>query len=469
MFKNLNIKSLRIFNFMGIKGEIYLKFDNKVNEFIGDNGSGKSTILNAISFVFCGTDAFGNKIDFTPSDLLGSESFTSVECVYTEDLIKHEIKRIVKTNDKGKQEKSFYEDSKKVLPTAWNKFCDKDIFLSLINPLYFSNLNISDKRSFLLKLLKVKDYDLMNIIKTLESNISINYFEYLIEFKDLINDYIKDENRKPDELKTDFILEHFYNEYKNELSKINEELKVKTKTISEIEKQKPILDVEDIFEYNSVVYKNEEIAFISLLENYTKSKTDSDLILLTEFLDFKQKRYDSKNAYKQYKKDFDYAEELRTNVCSLEDKKTTYKNMMCVMEKCNDEIINLFNNLLNIEFQFINKYNKEEFNILYNNVNFESCSLSEKITTSLLLIDNLSTFLNVNLPIFIDNIESISSLPKIKKAHQLFSFQIAKDYKLSQYLKDSIVEVYTSKPLPIVDKKKLIPTRIIGSDFNMSE
>lgn len=465
MFANiLKIKSLKLQEFMGAEGTLVIPFnEDYITEFIGDNGKGKSLILNALAFVFCGTDAFGNKLTFA-SNSSGIESLVSVECIYEEDFEETTLKRILKITSKGRCTGSLYKDSLNIGQVEWEKNCDKDIFLSMINPKYLTSLSKTELRKVLLKILKEKNIDYKSMFNEMLTDIPD---ELLDDFVDLRTLFLETEKTlKNNEDCFDII----YGQCKSNLNEIKSNIKTKKEEYQNIEKQKPQNDIEPEYIIGSEVYPTEKDAFNDLVLNLNKDYSPENIAKLELFNEKKSLKAIAHVAFIEYKESLKKAELLRQEVLTLQGEQIISEHYISFLEKMNESILsNINKNNLNIEVKFKNKYDKDEFNLMFNDIPYENCSYSEQICSSLLLTDNLMNFLGLNYPVFIDNAECITSLPTLKNFHQIVSLQVAKGYELSRYVDNHIEELKSLKALPMVDKETLVTTRILGKNFDLSE
>ena len=141
-----SIVNIKIAGFKNFKGPYTMDFD-RYTCISGGNGQGKSTIADAIAYAFCGTPFWGEK---SCDRLLNSESremYVEVRFVDENGEI-HTLSR--RRNDGGT---SIVFDTVNIRQTdIAERFAEKDIFLSLLNPLYFIEKIAEDGREILQKL-----------------------------------------------------------------------------------------------------------------------------------------------------------------------------------------------------------------------------------------------------------------------------------------------------------------------------
>ena len=157
--KEFQIITLTLTNFKRFTETTTFNF-GKLGRIYGDNGQGKSSIADAIAFAFCGTPFWGDK---SADKLMGSDGdFMCVEAgLATADGEYHTISR-----ERLKNQTTVKFDGVPVRQIdITNRFAEKDIFLSILNPLFFIEKIAGDGREFLQKLLSpIKHEDVLSLI-----------------------------------------------------------------------------------------------------------------------------------------------------------------------------------------------------------------------------------------------------------------------------------------------------------------
>lgn len=142
----IRFKELKLTNFKNHQ-DLSLNF-GELTQITGDNRKGKTSISEAISYLLYGVDTFGSKLD--PSPTTYEADSTEVSLALTVDGAEHTLTRELK---KGKT--SFTSDEVPVKATEFNDFVEsyfeKDLFLSLFNPLHFFTLHWEEQRSMILQ------------------------------------------------------------------------------------------------------------------------------------------------------------------------------------------------------------------------------------------------------------------------------------------------------------------------------
>ena len=142
---------------MGFKGFLEprtFQFDYGINFVLGDNGLGKTSIAEAIAFAFMGTGLFGEKTLDRLQNGDAKEIFISVRFVDGNGEV-HELTKTRKNNNNG-----ITYDGYNVRQTdLYNLFGDKDLFLSMFNPLYFVETLGADGKNLLEKLLPAVSHE----------------------------------------------------------------------------------------------------------------------------------------------------------------------------------------------------------------------------------------------------------------------------------------------------------------------
>jgi DNA repair exonuclease SbcCD ATPase subunit len=144
---NIKFDSLAFSNFKNHK-DLKFKFSDITN-ISGRNGAGKSSIAEAITWCLYGIDPFGTKMDPTPigdelPEEVKSELLISVDDIQT---------LLGRSLHKGKAK--YYINDVPEKATKYSELVeslfDKNLFLSLFNPTYFSSQHWQDQRKQLLQ------------------------------------------------------------------------------------------------------------------------------------------------------------------------------------------------------------------------------------------------------------------------------------------------------------------------------
>ncbi|MMZ43860.1 chromosome segregation protein [compost metagenome] len=142
----IKVISLRAHNFKAHR-DLSVNF-GEVTQITGDNGSGKSTILEIPSWTLYGTDTMGGKLDPTPTNY-------SFDHVQAETLLDVDGKQVLLGRGIEKGKATYYVNE---VPSKYGDFdeivkslFDKDLFLSLYNPSYFFTLHKDNQRDLLLR------------------------------------------------------------------------------------------------------------------------------------------------------------------------------------------------------------------------------------------------------------------------------------------------------------------------------
>lgn len=114
----------------------------------GDNAKGKSTAAESPCWLLYGTDTFGNKVDPTPITYATEETIVQV-------LLNVDGKQLLLGRGLKKGKTQYYINEVPSKATEFTEITeqlfDKDLFLSLFNPLYFFTLKWDKQREMLLK------------------------------------------------------------------------------------------------------------------------------------------------------------------------------------------------------------------------------------------------------------------------------------------------------------------------------
>ncbi len=151
---DFRILELTVSGFKGFLEPKTFQFDYGINFVLGDNGLGKTSIAEAVAFAFMGTGLFGEKTLDRLQNGDAKEIFVSVRFVDENGEV-HELTKTRKNNNNG-----ITYDGYNVRQTdLYNLFGDKDLFLSMFNPLYFVETLGADGKNLLEKLLPVVSHE----------------------------------------------------------------------------------------------------------------------------------------------------------------------------------------------------------------------------------------------------------------------------------------------------------------------
>ncbi|RAP29090.1 hypothetical protein C2W64_04037 [Brevibacillus laterosporus] len=138
--------SIKLHNFKSHR-DLVVEFGD-LTKITGDNARGKSSILESISWTLYGTDTLGSKTDPTPTNY-------EYDHIYTEFLLSVDNKQILLGRSIEKGKSKLYVNEVPTKSTEFDELVkslfDKDLFLALFNPVYFSSLHWEKQRSMLLQ------------------------------------------------------------------------------------------------------------------------------------------------------------------------------------------------------------------------------------------------------------------------------------------------------------------------------
>lgn len=142
-----SIVRIEMTGFKRFKESYAVEFD-KLTYISGGNGRGKTTIADAIAFAFCGTPFWGDKSCDRLLNAESDEMKVDVTFVDEDGEIHNLIRRKAGNNTTITMDKVQLRQA-----DLTNVFADRDIFLSILNPLYFIEKIAERGREFLQKLL----------------------------------------------------------------------------------------------------------------------------------------------------------------------------------------------------------------------------------------------------------------------------------------------------------------------------
>jgi DNA repair exonuclease SbcCD ATPase subunit len=142
----IKFNSLKLHNFKSHR-DLHVEFGD-TTQISGDNAKGKSSILEAITFLLYGTDVLGSKLDPCPLNYEYDE-------VKADMLFSVDEKQVLLGRGIVKGKNAFWinevPSKAKEFDELVNSLFDKDLFLSLFNPSYFFSLHWEKQRFMLLQ------------------------------------------------------------------------------------------------------------------------------------------------------------------------------------------------------------------------------------------------------------------------------------------------------------------------------
>lgn len=479
----------------GFKNHIQeVSFNLSEKTFItGPNGSGKTTIGEAIVWCLLGTDLVGN--ERATNRLLNNDSKNievEIDFVFAEESF-----NLLRTK-KGSKNDIYLNGNVAKAQDLIQFYRDKDTFLSIFNPSYFPALAPKDAKELLNNILKpIKNEDVLNQISEFERNLLIDN-----NFKNP-NLFLENKRAELKEIDEDIIFSEGFISAKNEeieipkeinfdsteLTNLHETLNNINETINKLDKvDKPTLESNSLLlqlsnsrhEYKRL---NEELKSLNGVIECPNCKTEIDLDVQTKSnlmerikslaVDGKElaiKVIESEDRNKLLLKE--YAEVLEKNKIKVEELKvssepiqkqieelelerrkaeannSTRSSLLKLKEDNQAKIIKAkaeiekgdtsknniksqidaaksFNSTrlkmqssnidahlkeVSIQFEKLTKEGevKDDFKILYKGREFNSLSNSERIKAGLEIANLIINQIDMKIPIFIDNAESIT-------------------------------------------------------------
>ena len=215
--QDIRLSEMRVRNFKGIR-ELDIYFDRKDINIFGENGTGKTSIIDSFTWLLFGKDSLG-RADFgiKPTDKNGDiihQLETSVEAVFDISGMEKAFKKTlteVWTRKRGAveaeftgNESSYYIDGvpkKKAEYTAAIKsLIDESVFKIITNPLYFNeSVNWKDRRSVLLAICgEVSDAEVIAANDDLAPLLPLLQGKSVSDFKDITASTMKRINKELD-------------------------------------------------------------------------------------------------------------------------------------------------------------------------------------------------------------------------------------------------------------------------------
>lgn len=146
-FSRFYILNVKMQGFKRFKEEYEVSLD-KMTAIFGGNGQGKTTIADAIAYAFCGTPFWGDKSCDRLQNPDCKEMSVEVQLVDNDGVV-HTLSR----RRSGGSTAITFDALPARQADLSNMFAERDVFLSLLNPLYFIEKIAADGREFLQRLL----------------------------------------------------------------------------------------------------------------------------------------------------------------------------------------------------------------------------------------------------------------------------------------------------------------------------
>lgn len=212
--QNIRLEKMLIRNFKGIR-ELDIDFDGKDMNVLGNNGTGKTSIIDSFTWLLFGKDSLG-RADFgiKPMDKAGNvihQLETSVEAVFNISGVEKTFKKTlteVWTRKRGAveaeftgNENTYYIDGvpkkKGEYTAAIKELIDEEVFKIITNPLYFNeSVKWQDRRSVLLTICgEVSDEDVIAANSHLAPLLPLLNGRTVSDFKDITASLMKRVNK----------------------------------------------------------------------------------------------------------------------------------------------------------------------------------------------------------------------------------------------------------------------------------
>lgn len=164
--KRIIIKQLRLINFKGVR-ELTIDFNRTATNIYGRNGSGKTTVFDAFTWLLFGKDssdrkafdlktldADGNIIPQLPHEVSAVINVNGTDITLTRRFTEKWVKRAGKINKEfdGNKEERFFNDvpcSKAEYEAHIAEICSEDIFKFITSPTYFTSQKDTAQKAML--------------------------------------------------------------------------------------------------------------------------------------------------------------------------------------------------------------------------------------------------------------------------------------------------------------------------------
>lgn len=434
--KKVILKKLTINNFKGIKN-LELDFNDSESFIRGDNATGKSTIADAISWLYEGKNVDGahdTAFSIKPLDEYGNEIHhleTIVDCVFQIDGIQYNFKKIysekyVKARGSRTQEfvgntTDYYIDGVKSTKLKYEKAIidifniDKKTFSIISNVSYFmKNLNWVERRKIICDLADNVNYESilkMDEFKSLEIDIKKHQPE---DYKKHCKLQLKDLESRRDEIPVKLkVLEDQNAQYasipfeliEKKINSFENEITNYESSISSMSESTFATDTKKEFEPVLSKIKEEINQFMQEKSNLEMERTKAKSAFVAKVSDELKLVYDDKN-YRNKLID-DISNDLRKMDLKISEIKTSIQEKNSKADKLRAEFKSISIDSLKHPFPFCNGclhlelMNKNQIDDIKRSINAQGSKLVKEIE----VLENQLLIIGENRDKFIDDIE----------------------------------------------------------------
>jgi molybdopterin-binding protein len=436
----MKIKGLKLINWKQHK-ELLINFNPDITTISGKNKLGKTNIYSALTFISDGKDYYNSQV--TSDSIMHGKKSAAVKLEFEDGDTFEKIIAVDST------ENLYLFNGAEVIKKEFEKKLDETGFLNarmFINPLYFSKQEYWTKRSEILieNFSKVEHKDILKVNPDLQ---------------ELVNIYVSKK------LNHDVYLAKVRKDHKD-LKKQLEELNIRLKEAVNINQTESIEDLKAEFEDLEEKLKKQRIFHVGIRDAAIKDvkcgvcgqklPADKEGKATKEVMDFMGKTLDFINMQgKALRKRQDAIRLIldsentenkpeNTRVAELEseikkvssdlDKKEYYLNMIEEYERIKKELAEkqINEQFKTVQFMFFETQKNGEIKQACTPINKEGAaekywSTGESALIGVEICSKLQEVFNLNLPILIDNSESISE--NIMSERQLVLFEMDKNTK----------------------------------------
>jgi DNA repair exonuclease SbcCD ATPase subunit len=328
----MKINKLKLENFKGFES-FEINFDEKTTNIYGDNGTGKTSISDAILWLLFGklTDGSAQLKDIQPekNGITIPDIIVNVEAIFDNFLLKKQIKqnkkkiRGLETDIISNEVLYFIDDipkTKRDYELFINSQINEDTFKLITSPNYFFTLKENEQRQKIMSLVQINEQDIIeknklyqNLFSGIKGQSLIEYRKYVATTKRKIKEQIKSMQPRIDELSKQIDNSIDFNSVQLEKKQLEKDIAEIDKSLLSIEvKEQSILDHNNKIECEILELENkanEEKDKITLENNKKLSTLKDEYINLEKII---ASKLDEKIKLSSFiKENEDKAQELR--------------------------------------------------------------------------------------------------------------------------------------------------------------
>ena len=406
---NLNVipLSLDLSNFMALGDDVHIDFSNGITKISGSNGTGKSTLYNAIKWLWTDYVYLSQKSNYKKENalMLFNNKRPNVDTVYGRiiQLVNGSELTIQKTIERSWKKDTTNEDK---ISENWMEFCEMPSVEYVVewNDKRYTGTEATDllysifgSLSNIQRTLFATAPSLFNIINTSTSelndeilyNLGLNFFEQMYDRYDTLRSQTLDNLAKPSQSVSE--LNELINEQETKQKTLTEETQTKEQEHLSLESDKKSV-VEEIDKLKESKYHVNEQDLVKLNSDLQKTNsqitdTEHNITTRKEKIAKITEEYEKREVEKNIEALHSKIEELATKQTNtLKDKNEAEKTVLKLDNEYNQRIAEIQNSAKDKVIEINNKINEAKNNLY--SINQEKVEENHKQTMFMMNYNN---------------------------------------------------------------------------------